>query len=132
MDFEIKQAVRRPFAFKVEPRGGRHEMQAAGQGDARIVVELDVALERRLPCEDRLHDAWRKPLEPRVEIERQPPPGALSCNDHLPVRPHIRACVEVELRGEIVQGSRAIEGELDRRQAGKIGEVGKNPASRLG
>ena len=132
VDLEIKQAIRRPFAFKVEPRGGRYEMQAAGQGDARIVVELDVALERRVAGEDRLDDAWRKPLEARVEIERQLARCALPRNDHLPVRPHIRACVEVELRGEIVERARAIEGELDRRQAGKIGEMGKNTAGGLG
>ena len=132
VDLEIKQAVRRPFAFKVEPRGGRHEMQAAGQGNARVVVELDVALKRRVAREDRLNDPWRKPLEARIQIERKPPPGALSRNDHLPVRPHVRACAEVELRGEIVQGARAIEGELDRRQAGEIGEMGENTASRLG
>ena len=103
VDLEIEQAIRRPFAFKVEPRGGRHEMQAAGQGDARIVVELDVALERRVAGEDRLDDARRKALEARVEIERQLARCALPRNDHLPVRPHVRACVEVELRGEIVQ-----------------------------
>jgi hypothetical protein len=57
VDLEIKEAVRGPFAFKVEPRGGRHEMQAAGQGDARIVVELDVALERRVAGENGLNDA---------------------------------------------------------------------------
>ena len=132
VDLEIKQAIRRPFAFKVEPRGGRHEMQAAGERDARIVVELDVALERRVAGEDRLDDARRKALEARVEIERQLARCALPRNDHLPVRPHIRACVEVELRGEIVQGARAIEGELDRRQAGKIGEMGENTAGGLG
>ena len=74
-----------------------------------IVVELYVAFERRMTGEDWLDDAGRKPLEAQVEIERKPPPGALPLNDHLPVRPHIRACGEVELGREIVQRARAIE-----------------------
>ena len=77
-------------------------MQAAGKGDARIVVELNVALERRVTGEDRLDDARRKVLEARVEIERQPARCALPRNDYLPVRPDVRACIEVELCGEIV------------------------------
>ena len=132
MDLETKKAVRRLAAFEVEPRGGRHEMQAARQGDARIVVELNVAFECRLAGEDRLDDARRKPLEARVEIERKPPPGALPRNDDLPVRPHVRACGEVELGREIVERACAIKGELDRRQARKVGEMGKNTAGGLG
>ena len=77
MDLEIKKSVRGPFSFKVEPRGSRYEMQAAGQGDARIVVELDVALERRVPGEDWLNDARREALEARVESECQPSRWAL-------------------------------------------------------
>ena len=85
---------RRPLAdlsaFEVEPCGGRDEMQAAGQRDARIVVELNVALERRVAGEDRLDDAWREALEARVEIEGQLPRCALPRDDHLPVRPYVR------------------------------------------
>ncbi len=132
MNLEIEKAARGPAAFKVEPRGGRHEMQAARESNARVVVELDVALERCLAGEDRLHDPGRKAFETRVEIERQTPPRALPRNDHLAVRPHVRACVEVELRREIVERARAIEGELDRRQARKVGEMGENAAGRLG
>src|ERR1700722_12680682 len=107
-------------------------MQAAGQGDARIVVELNVALERRVAGEDRLDDARRQALEARVEIERKLARRALPRNDHLSVRPDVRACVEVEFRVEIVQRACAIESKLDWGQTGKIGEMGKDAASGLG
>jgi hypothetical protein len=132
VDLEIEQVVRRLPALDVEPGVRRHEMQAAGQGDARIVVEPNVALQRRFSREHRPDDARRKSLKARVEIERKPTPRALPGDDDLPVRPHVRAGGEIELRGEIVQRAYAIEGELHRRQAGKIGEMRKEAASRLG
>jgi hypothetical protein len=107
-------------------------MKTAWEGDARIVVEQDVALERGFPLEHCADQAGRKPLQARVEVEREPPPRALPRNDDLPLRPHVRARGKVELRREIVHGARAVEGELDRRQARETGEMGEQAASRLG
>ena len=83
VDPETELVVGRLAALEVEPGAGRNEMQASGQRDARIVVEQNVALERRVAGENRADEAGRHALEPRIQVEGQPPRGILP-DDHRP------------------------------------------------
>ena len=130
VDFDAEDVVRGPAALDVEPRVGRDEVQAR-RDDGRIVVEVEVALERRLAGEDRTHNRRRHALEPGIEVYGQPPSGVPSRDDDLAIRPDVRAGGEVELRREIVERARAVEGEPGRRQAGKIDQMNEDAASRL-
>ncbi len=132
VDLEIELIVGGFSALEVESGAGRNDMQASGQGNARIVVEKNVALERRFAGKDRSDNGGGQTLELRFEVEREPPSGALSCDDDVSPGPDVRARREVELRVEFVERACAVEGEFRRRQAGKIGEMGKEPAGRLG
>ena len=130
VDFDAEDVVRRPAALDVEPGVGRDEVQAR-RGDARIVVEVKVPLKRRLAGEDRADDRRRHAFELGVEVEGQPPPGVLPRDDDLAFRPDVRAGGEVELRREIVERARAVEGEPGWRQAGKIDEMDEQAPGRL-
>ncbi len=126
----------RPFADLSPSKSSRAAADTRCRPPGRAMLELSLNWTSPLSVVWPAKTGWTtpgaSPSRREFEIERQPPPGALPRDDHLPVRPHVRARVEVELRGEIVERARAIEGELDRRQAGKIGEMGKNTASGLG
>ena len=130
MDLDSEGVIRRPAALDVEPRIGRDEVQARSD-DGRIIVEVEVPLERRLAGEDRADDRRRHALEPGVEVERQPAPGVPPRDDDLAIRPDVRTGREVELRREIVERAGAVEGEPGRRQARKIDEMGEEAAGRL-
>ncbi len=132
VDLEVEPIVGGFAALEVEPGAGRNEVQAVGQRDARIVVEKNAALERRLSREDRADQAGHEALEPRAEIERETAPGALAGDDDSALGPYVLARREIELGREIVERACAVEGELRRRQAGKIDEMDKKAAGRLG
>ena len=131
VDFEIEIAIRRRGALDVEPGGRRNEMQA-GDVEARILVEDDIALQRRFAGEDRLDNAGRQALEPRFQVQREAPRAILAGESDLSIRPHVGAGGEIELGLEGVERTRPVECEPHRRQAGKLGEMGEEAAGRLG
>ena len=130
VDLDSQYAVCRSAAFDVEPGVGGDEMQA-GRGDGGIVAEHKIALEGRLAREDRADYRRRHLLELGIEIEGQLPRRPLPRDDDVASRPDIRSCGEVELGVEMVERPRPIQGELDRRQARKIDEMGEKSARRL-
>ncbi len=71
------------------------------------------------------------PSSRELRSRRQPPRGALPGDDDVALGPDVRAGGEVELGVEIVERPRALEGELRRRQAGKVGEMGEDAARGL-
>ena len=130
MDLDAQRAVRRPAALDVEAGVGGDEVQAGGR-DGRIVVEEEIALERRLPREDRADDGERHALEPGIEIERELPSCALPRDDNVAARPDVGSSREVQLGVEIVELACAVEGECDGRQAGEIDEMSEDSARGL-
>ena len=127
VDLETDRVVGRPAALDVEAGVGGDEMQP-GCGDGGIIVEEDVALERRLAGEDRADDGRCQTFETGIEVDGEFPPGALPRDGNVTLRPRVRARGEIELGVELVERPRAVEGEPDRRQAGQVGEMGENPA----
>src|SRR5271166_5817791 len=76
VDLEIELIVGGLAALEVEPGAGRNDMQASGEGNARIVVEKKVSLERRLSGEDWADDAGARPSsrEVRSSVSRRATP----------------------------------------------------------
>ena len=71
------------------------------------------------------------PFEPGIEVEREFPSSALARDDDVAPRPDVRPGGEVELGVEIVERAGAVEGELHRRQAREVGEMGEHAARGL-
>ena len=127
MDPELENVVRRLAALEVEPGVRGNEMQASGKGDARIVVEQNIALERRFTGEHRADDGRRHAFESRVQVEREPPPGALAGDDDLAVRPEVRARRRSRAWREIVERSAPLKASLTGGKPGRLAKWAKRP-----
>ena len=130
MDLDAQRVVRRPAAHEIETGVGGDEVQP-GRCDRRIVAKEEIALERRLARKNGADDRERHAFEPGIEVERELPPRALPRHDDIAPRPDLRSGREVKLGVEIVERSCAVEGERDRRQAGKVDEMSEDPAGGL-
>ena len=130
VDLEADRIVRRLAAFDVEAGVGGDHVNA-GRRDRAVVIEEEIAFERRLAGDDRPKDRGRHAFEARIEVERKLPPGALPRDDDIAPRPDIGAGGEIEPGLEIVERPCAVQGKLDRRQSGQVGEMGEDAARRF-
>ena len=113
VDLEAHRVVSRPSALDVKTRVGGDNMQS-GRRDGGIVVEEEIALERRLSREHGADDWGRHPFDARIEVDDEPPSSTLPRDDDVAARPDVRPCREIELGVEIVEHAGAVEGELHR------------------